>query len=236
MKKYLSFWIAVLLILLLSANVMAEERPENKESVFTPSSFSEAGNGYLEFYQDGTWKKEDDSHTSDQKENMRTIIIGATYATPDLDSKIYKAWEFGYGWEDNGAANGNTAKFVSLDIKRGLNIVDLSPVMTMNLTLDLHDRYYRNEPYSNYLGLLGGGYVSCNIGLVKVEGSIGYSLYGADKSGDKVDIYTYNAKVYSPLFSGFFGVTLGYRYCSYENEAGTKHINSGVTLGLTSTW
>jgi hypothetical protein len=236
MKKYLNISITVLMILLFSANVMAEESKESMESKFAPSSFSEAGNGYFEFYQDGTWKKEDDSHTSDKKENMREIMIGATYARPDSDSKIYKAWEFGYGWEDNGTLTGDTAKFVSLDIKRGLNIIDLGPVLTMNLTLDLHDRYYRNEPYSNYLGLLGGGYASCNIGLVKVEGSVGYSLYGADKSGDKVDIYTYNAKAYSPLFSGVFGVTLGYRYCSYENEAGTRHINSGVTLGLTSTW
>jgi hypothetical protein len=232
MKKYLGFSMIVLTLLLFSANVMAEESTESK---YAPSSFSEAGNGYFEFYQDGTWKKEDDSHTSDQKENMRTIIIGATYATPDSDSKIYKAWEFGYGWEDKGSVTGDTAKFVSLDIKRGLNIVDLG-LITMNATLNLHDRYYRDEPYSNYLGLLGGGYLSCNIGLVKVEGSVGYSLYAADKSGDKVDIYTYNAKVYSPLFSGFFGVTLGCRYCSYENEAGTKHSNSGVTLGLTSTW
>jgi hypothetical protein len=236
MKKYLGFSMIVLMLLLFSANVMAEESAESAESKYAPASFSAAGNGYFEFYQDGTWKKEDDSHTSDQKENMRTIIIGATYAAPDSDSKIYKAWEFGYGWEDEGSpVTGDTAKFVSLDIKRGLNIVDLG-LVTMNVTLDLHDRYYRDEPYSNYCGLLGGGYLSCNIGLVKVEGSVGYSLYAADKSGDKVDIYTYNAKAYSPLFSGVFGVTLGYRYCSYENEAGTRHINSGITLGLTSTW
>jgi hypothetical protein len=247
MKKYLCFSITVLMILLFSVNVLAEESVETKENIenienianeeskYTPSSFREAGNGYFEFYHDGTWKNEDDSHTCDQEENMRTIIIGATYATPDSDSKIYKAWEFGYGWEEKGSETGNTAKFVSLDIKRALNIVDLG-LITTNLTLNLHDRYYRDKPYKNYVGLLGGGYVRCNLGLVNIEGSVGYSLYAVDKSGDKVDIYTYNAKAYSPIFSGLIAFTLGYRYSSYENDAGSRHINSGVTLGLTSAW
>jgi hypothetical protein len=220
MKRYVCFSVAVLMLFLFTANVMAEEVR------YSPPAYGEDGSLYFDVVTNGQWKNKVNSG-SDQQENMRAIFIGSNYYS--AYSNLGTAWEGSYGWEDKATATGSAAKFYTLDFDQALSVVD-NDTLKLRLTFGAHDRYYDGEHYDNYFGFLGGSEVIVNFlsGLIFLEGAAEYSLYALDKAGDRMDIFNCKAKLVTE--SGF---TLGYRYSFYENEAGVRHSNSGMTLGFT---
>jgi hypothetical protein len=221
MKRTICFSIVVLLLFSFTVNVMAEQ------AGYTPPSSGEDGSLYFDIVTNGQWENQG-TPGFDQQENMRAIFIGNNYGST-YSENWYTAWEGSYGWENKATATGSTAKFYTLDFDQALSIVDTDS-LKLRLTLGAHDRYYDADQHDNYFGFLGGSeaIVNCLSGLFFLEGSAEYSLYALDKAGGKMDILNCKAKLVTEA-----GLTIGYRYSFYKNDAGVKHSNSGMTVGFT---
>jgi hypothetical protein len=227
MKRYICFCIVILMFFLLAANVMAEEIKYEKIKYEAPS-YGEDGSLYFDVVTNGKWEDKGNLATT-QTENMRAIFIGNNYGSTYL-SNLFTTWEGSYGWEDQSSVTGgSTAKFYTLDSDRAISVID-NDTMKLRLTFGFHDRYYDADYHDNYFGFLGGSEVIVNFlsGLFYFEGSFKYSLYATDKAGDDLDILKCKAKLITES-----GLTVGYRYSFYKNEAGVRHSTSGMTLGFT---